>query len=265
LDKEIKNIVIIGSGNVAYHLINAFSSKGLKVLQILARNDITAGILSEIFSTPYIIEPSNLVKDADLYIIAVQDDFIREVALSLGLKDQLLVHTSGFSSIDVIKGASTCTGVLWPLQTLTYGKKLDYNQVPFFIEGQTDEITGKLSRLAGLVSDNVIIADSPARQKVHLAAVIASNHTNQLYAIAAAILEQQEIPFSVLAPLILETAEKAASQHPLLSQTGPAVRNDIKVIQKHLELLHDEPACREIYRLITENIIHLHLKGNEKL
>jgi predicted short-subunit dehydrogenase-like oxidoreductase (DUF2520 family) len=265
LGKEIKNIVIIGSGNVAYHMINAFIRRGIHVLQILAHNERTAGNLSENFSVPYTIKQSNLNTDADLYILTVQDDLIREVALSLGLKDQLLVHTSGFSSIEEIKGTSTCTGVMWPLQTLTFGKELDYSHIPFFIEGHTRESTEKLARFAGRVSDNVIITSSSARQKVHLAAVIASNLANQLYAIAASILERQEIPFSVLAPLIRETAEKAGSQHPMLSQTGPAARKDFGIIQKHLELLRDEPAFLEIYRLITENIIHLHSKGNEKL
>jgi predicted short-subunit dehydrogenase-like oxidoreductase (DUF2520 family) len=163
----------------------------------------------------------------------------------------------------LLNGTSINTGVLWPLQTLTAGKNTEYGNIPFFIECNTGAFREKLAKLTGLVSEHVMVTDSPTRQKIHLAAVIASNLTNQLYSISASILERQDIPFSVLAPLILETAVKAGKQHPLLSQTGPAVRKDLHVIEKHLELLRDDPAFQDIYRLITENIIHHHSSKNE--
>jgi predicted short-subunit dehydrogenase-like oxidoreductase (DUF2520 family) len=260
VETELRNIVIIGSGNVAWHLVNAFSSKGIRVLQILARNEKTARQISRAFSVPYITDPADMVRDAGLYILAVQDDQIQEASKRLHLRNQLLVHTSGFSSIEILAGASASTGVLWPLQTLTAGKSVDYSKIPFFIEGSNDKATALLTRFAGTVSERVITTDSPTRQKIHLAAVIASNLTNQLYAISASILERQDIPFDVLAPLILETAVKAGQQHPLRSQTGPASRKDLRVIEKHLELLRDDLSFRDIYRLITENIIHHPLK-----
>jgi predicted short-subunit dehydrogenase-like oxidoreductase (DUF2520 family) len=260
LEKGIKNMVVIGSGNVAFHLVKAFSKTGVRILQILAHNEKTASALSKTFSVPYILDPALLFKEADLYLLTVQDDYIRETAVGLHLKDQLLVHTSGFSSLNLLSGASTRTGVLWPLQTLSSGRAIEYKDIPFFIEGKSEEIAELLSQFASLVSNRVMVSDSPTRQKIHLAAVIASNLTNQLYSISASILERQDIPFGVLAPLILETASKAGKQHPFRSQTGPAVRKDLKVIEKHLELLRDDPAFRDIYRLITENIIHHHSK-----
>jgi predicted short-subunit dehydrogenase-like oxidoreductase (DUF2520 family) len=263
--KNIKNIVIIGSGNVAFHLIKAFSLKGINIMQILGRNKETTENLSRTFKIPGITNKHELNSDADLYILAVQDDQIHKTALDLGLKDQLLVHTSGFSPLDLLDGTSTRTGVIWPLQTLTSGKKVDYRRIPIFIEGSSDGIEKDLSQFASLVSDKVVVARTAVRQQIHLAAVIASNFTNHLYEISASILEKNGIPFSVLAPLINETAEKAARGHPSGSQTGPAMRRDMKVIGEHLELLGDEPAFREIYRLISENITHHHTKTNEKL
>lgn len=256
----MKNMVVIGSGNVAFHLVKAFSKKGIKVLQIMAHNDKTAKVLSKKFAVPYQVDPSKLYKEADLYLLAVQDDKIAETAKGLHLDDQLLIHTSGFTSIDALSGASTRTGVMWPLQTFSAGRSVNFKNIPLFIEGSSEEISGMLSRFAGLISDRVIATDSPTRQKIHLAAVIASNLTNHLYSISASILERQDIPFDVLAPLILETAAKAGKQHPFVSQTGPAVRNDLSVIEKHLELLRDDPAFRDIYRLISDNIIHHHYK-----
>jgi len=262
---SIRNIVIIGSGNVAYHIVNAFNNKGIRILQILARNERSAGPLSEKFNIPYILDSSGLNKQADLYILAVQDDLISEVAHSLKLKDQLLVHTSGFSPLETLSGASENTGVFWPLQTLTTGKPTDYQSMPVFVEGSSKENEQLLAALAGLISENVRATDSAARRQVHLAAVIAANLTNHLYNLAASLLEKYKIPFDVLVPLIKETANKAAMQHPLLNQTGPAIRNDLKVMEAHMEMLRDKHEYREIYRLITENIIKLHSKQNEKL
>jgi predicted short-subunit dehydrogenase-like oxidoreductase (DUF2520 family) len=265
VDNVIKHIVIIGSGNVAYHLASAFRKKGVEIRQILGRNEQTTRKLAATFSVPYINNPSFLDKTADLYILAVQDDLIGETAHSLGLTDQLLVHTSGFGPMDLLKNASANTGVLWFLQTVTSGKEIDYQMIPVFVEGSDRKITDKLMRFASLISDRVIEADSAKRRQVHLAAVIASNLTNHLYTIASSILEKVNVPFDVLMPLILETAVKAGQQHPSLGQTGPAVRNDLKVIQKHLEMLVNEPAAKEIYRLISENILHLYKKEHEKL
>jgi predicted short-subunit dehydrogenase-like oxidoreductase (DUF2520 family) len=244
-------------------MIQAFGDKGIRTIQVLARNKYTAAQVSKEFSVPFILDAGKLVMDADLYILAVRDDEIGKVAAGLYLKDQLLVHTSGFTGLEAISGGSSNTGVIWPLQTLTSGIKADYRQIPFFIEANSKENLEKLRHFAELVSNRVIATDSQMRQKVHLAAVIASNLTNQLYAISASILERQDIPFDVLGPLILETAKKAAYGHPLKSQTGPAVRKDLNVIGKHLDLLRDEPAYRDIYRIISENIIHLHHNKND--
>lgn len=244
-------------------MIQAFGDKGIKTIQVLARNRHTAARLSTTFSIPYTMDSGKLVRDADLYLLSVRDDEISKVASALHLHDQLLVHTSGFTGLEALSGASSNTGVIWPLQTLTSGITADYQQIPFFIEANSMDNLEKIKQLAEKVSNRVIATDSPMRQKVHLAAVIASNLTNQLYTISATILERQGVPFDVLGPLILETAKKAASGHPLKSQTGPAVRNDLKVMGNHLELLRDEPAYRDIYRMISENIIHLHHNKND--
>lgn len=253
-------MVIIGSGNVAYHFLNAFSAKGIDVIQLLVRNVKKGKDLSAKFSVPYTSNPKRLDKSADLYVLAVQDDHIPAVSASLHLDRQLLVHTSGFSSIDMLSGASSNTGVIWPLQTLTAGTGVVYSNIPFFIEGNNKENAAKLSGLAGIVSERVIQADSPTRQRIHLAAVIASNFTNHLYSIASSIMENTGVSPDVLSPLIMETAKKAITAGPFISQTGPAARNDLKVIERHLGLLQNSPEFREIYRIISNNIINLHHK-----
>ncbi len=263
MGNEIINIVVIGSGNVAWHLINAFGKKGVNILQILGHSEKSAAKLFSSFSIPYINDPGKLAKNADLYILAVQDDRIGQVAQGLGLTNQLLVHTSGFSPIEILAGASTNTGVFWPIQSLTAGKSVSFKNIPVLVEGNTAGNTETLIKFAGLVSTKVISTNSETRQKAHLTAVIASNLVNRLYSISAEILEREKLPFSLLEPLILETAKKAARRHPSASQTGPAVRNDMNVIFKHLELLGNDPEFKEIYRLLSENIIQ-HYHGKSK-
>ncbi len=258
-------MVVIGSGNVAWHLIRAFSSRGIEVLQLLGRNRDTTAAMSEYFGIPYIMNPKSLITDADIYLVTVQDDQIRAIAENLRLPGQLVVHTSGFTGLEAIREVSGKTGVIWPLQTLTRGKEVVFTSIPLFLEANSPESLETLRSFSALISDRVYVADSPTRQKIHLAAVIAGNLTNHLYTLSARILEQEQVPWDVLAPLIRETARKAAEGHPAESQTGPAVRQDIRVLEKHLDLLREEPEFREIYRLISENIIQKHHHGNEEL
>ena len=58
-------------------------------------------------------------------------------------------------------------------------------------------------------------------------------------------------------PLIEETEKKAHVLSPREAQTGPAVRYDEKIINKHLELLSNEPQMQEIYQLISKSIHNL--------
>ncbi|MBP6870877.1 MAG: DUF2520 domain-containing protein [Bacteroidales bacterium] len=265
LDKEIQDIVVIGSGNVAYHLICAFTGIGISVSQIYSRNEKTAALLSGKFGIPYIGDPNLLNRNAGLYILAVQDSNIREAAISLNLEDHLLVHTSGFSPLGILEGTAAFTGVIWPVQTLTSGKDTDYRSIPIFTEGSCNETRIMLKNLAGRISHKVVLTDTPTRQRVHLAAVISSNLVNHLYSVSASILESVNLPFDILRPLIHETAIKATAALPSDAQTGPAARHDMEVIRQHLEMLRDNPLQRDIYQLITNSILNSGPDKHEKL
>lgn len=260
MNGKVTNIVLVGSGNVAWHFLNAYRGKDVRFVQMLGRNPASAQLLAGEFSVPLITDPRALNHSADIYILAVQDDQVANVAANLSLEDKLLVHTSGFSGLEPLAAASSRTGVIWPLQTLTTGVSTHYEDIPFIIEANSTEAEAFLASFAGKVSNRVMVAPLPARQKMHLAAVMACNMTNHLYTLASAILEKEHISYSILAPLIRETAEKAARQHPSLNQTGPAARKDFSILRKHLEMLRDEPEWQEIYHLISESIIQLHSK-----
>lgn len=255
MEKIIRNIVMIGSGNMAYHLIRSFRNTGRKVIQLYARKSERSATLSSRFRVPLAMNPEELRKDGDLYVLAVKDDAISELAGQMNLGDRLVVHTSGATPLSAIRGISEETGVFYPLQSLSFGKDIDFTGIPVCIEASDRESLRQLHELAQAITGNVWELDSVRRQHLHLAAVFAANFTQRMYLIASAILEDQNIPFEILGPLINETTRKAIYNGPRKDLTGPAVRKDMKIIEQHMKMLEKHPEFLEIYRQITENIM----------
>nr|WP_299067587.1 Rossmann-like and DUF2520 domain-containing protein [uncultured Allomuricauda sp.] len=243
------SIVIVGTGNVANHLFNAFTkSKEVKVVQVVGRNQ---DALKSFGLTSAISSDFAQIADADIYLVAVSDSAIASVSKLLAKKSGIVAHTSGTVEMDII-GLENC-GVFYPLQTFTKGKTLDFTAIPICIEARHESALSVLRRLGNLISDNIHEIDSNKRKRLHLAAVFANNFTNHLYSISEKICEQEDLPFELLQPLILETAEKVQSISPREAQTGPARRNDKKTLEIHLNLLKDEKQT-ELYALFSEAI-----------
>jgi predicted short-subunit dehydrogenase-like oxidoreductase (DUF2520 family) len=159
--------------------------------------------------------------------------------------------------MDVLKTASANYGVLYPLQTFSFGKTVDFSQVPIAVEASSPEIAKQLEALAHKLSPKIVQMSSEQRLVLHIAAVFACNFSNHVFAIAQELLESKDIPFDYLRPLISETAAKVQQALPSEVQTGPAIRKDEKILQKHLDFLKDQPQLQEIYRLLSQSIVNL--------
>ena len=253
--KNIRSIVFIGAGNVATHLAVAFKNSGLKISSIYARTEESASKLAHKVFAEYITDPDDLPMDADIYFITVRDSMINDVVNTLHLKKKLIVHTSGTVHMDILKNASSSYGVFYPLQTFIKERKVVFRDIPVCIEACNNTVLNRLKQLASLISDDVREFSSEQRKVIHLSAVVACNFTNYMYAIAEGILQRYDIPFNILYPLINETAHKIRNVKPLFVQTGPAMRGDMEIIEKHLEMLSELPDYKEIYKLISESII----------
>uniref|UniRef100_UPI00404B12C2 Rossmann-like and DUF2520 domain-containing protein n=1 Tax=Flavobacterium sp. TaxID=239 RepID=UPI00404B12C2 len=247
------SITIIGSGNVAHHLINVFldltenQANQVVLEQVWARN-------SSYFSNPkipFVAEIQHL-KPTDLTIIAVSDHAITNVSEQLPFKNQLVVHTSGSTPLLALSTQNR-RGVFYPLQTFSKLKAIDFSSVPIILESEQQQDFDLLQKIAELLSKKVVIMNSVQRKALHVAAVFACNFTNHLYAIAEHICQTHEVDFQLLAPLIEETTQKIKSVSPLLAQTGPAKRNDVETINQHLSLI-TEDFQKEIYQLLTQSI-----------
>ena len=250
----VQSAVIIGAGSVAWHLGLALQAKKISILQVLSRTDDPAKELAGILKTGYSLDFEKIIPNADLYIIAVSDDAIDEVVKKLRLDSQLVVHTAGGVPMSVFKGRFENYGVLYPLQTFSKKREIHFDEVPLCIEANKQENLDKLNQLAKLISRKVLSVNSEKRAALHLAAVFACNFTNHMYSIADQILNKHDLNFSILHPLIIETALKAACIKPLEAQTGPALRNNRTLMDKHMIMLEKDPAIRKIYHILSENI-----------
>lgn len=193
---------------------------------------------------------------ADAIIIAVKDDAIDAVAAAIGDYEGVALHTAGSVPMSIFSGNVKHYGVLYPMQTFTKGREVDFRSVHCFIEGSDDTAYKVIREVAESISDNVHDMTSDNRRYLHLAAVFACNFTNHCYTLAADILEKRGIPFDTLLPLIDETAAKVHAVHPAAAQTGPAIRYDETIINAHIALLDDEMKAA-IYELLSQSI-HAH-------
>jgi len=113
-------IVILGAGNIATHYAKALHSLGHEISQIYNRTSANAKVLADVVSATVIDNIHAMNKDADLYIIAVSDNYIcSTVELLDKTLPGIVVHTSGATSIAVLEKFNRF-GVIYPPQSLNY-------------------------------------------------------------------------------------------------------------------------------------------------
>ena len=243
-------ITIIGSGNVAQHLIKAFTkSEAVEIVQVFSRKK---EVLLSLLNEDLIITDLNNFQPADLYIIAVSDNAINEVSKQLPFQNQLVVHTSGAAPIDILDPKNR-RGVFYPLQTFSKSKDVDFSNIPICLEAENTFDYRELESGAKCITKAVFAIASEQRKALHVAAVFVNNFTNHLYQIGKDICDEHRVPFEVLKPLIQETAEKINTLGPSDAQTGPAKRNDSNTIESHLAFLTNENQ-KNIYNILTQSI-----------
>jgi predicted short-subunit dehydrogenase-like oxidoreductase (DUF2520 family) len=258
----LKTAVIIGSGNVATTFAQAFIAKGVSVIAVYSRNLSHAEQLCKHVGG---VATNNLTKiptNADLYLIAVSDNVIETLSKQLKVNG-LVVHTSGCTAMDVLKNNKRY-GVFYGLQTFNKSASISLEHVPFLIEASDKKDEVLLFDFTSLFTKNVQVANTAQRQALHVAAVFANNFTNHLFALAKHLVEQNQLSYDLLKPIIMQTAQNAVAFNPADVQTGPVVRNDTTTISTHLEVLQQYPDYRQIYDLLSQSIRKLHQSKNNK-
>jgi predicted short-subunit dehydrogenase-like oxidoreductase (DUF2520 family) len=242
-------IAILGSGNVAYHLAKMFKEKNIPISQIFGRNEKDLQEISEQFEIPF---STTELADAELYFIAVNDDAVAAISKNIKNQNSLVAHTSGSLPKEILEG-NYRKASFYPLQTFSKSKMLQYSEIPFFVEAENEADSQILENLALKISEKVMKSDYEKRKYIHLTAVFACNFVNHLFARAKEISDSQQIPFHYFLPLIKETTLKIEKIEPKLAQTGPAIRNDEKILQLHEALITEEEHLK-IYQVMNESI-----------
>ncbi|WP_149302918.1 Rossmann-like and DUF2520 domain-containing protein [Pareuzebyella sediminis] len=249
-------VVIIGSGNVAQHLFNEFYTNELVVvLQVAGRNPDT---LKPFAKKVAVTTDLHQMAEADIYIIAVNDDSIQAVSESISSKNAIVVHTSGSMPMNLLSNHEYF-GVFYPLQTLSENREVNLRETPICLEANTSMALQQLEVLATSISNHVYKVDSEQRGKLHLAAVFVNNFTNHLYHIGYRICQENNLDFEMLIPLIRETSQKIDSVSPNEAQTGPARRGDQGTIAAHLDQL-DNSDYKAIYSVLSKSIQNIYGK-----
>ena len=257
-------VVLVGAGNLATNLGKALFRAGHEIVQVYSRTDESACALAEVLKCAYTTDLAAVPTSADVFIFALADDAVERIACLLrkGREEQLFVHTAGSLHLDVLPTARR--GVFYPMQSFSKDKEVDFSIIPCFVESFLKKDLELLLALARTVSDTVYELSSNDRKYLHLAAVFCNNFANHCFALGAHLLKEHgNLPFSVMLPLIDETASKLHVMSPHEAQTGPAKRRDKRVLEKHRMLLATKPEMGKIYELFSDSIYYDQLRLKE--
>lgn len=251
-------IVLIGAGNLATHLGKALHAAGHDMVQVFSRTMQSAEALASLLDAKPLTDMAQVRDDADVYIFSVKDSALEQLISQLcGGEKKVFLHTAGSMPMSVFRGKALHYGVLYPMQTFSKQREVDFSIIPCFIEANDEFALKQIEGLAGQISHRVFQLSSEDRKYLHLSAVFACNFANHCYAASQELLQQHGIPFDVMLPLIDETAAKVHGMTPKEAQTGPAVRYDENVIGKQIQLLENQPYFQKIYDCMSKSIHEL--------
>lgn len=257
MSKNIR-VSFIGSGNLAWHLAPALDNADFPVQEVYSKNPAHAALLVErLYEANVKASLDFSTSTSQIFIIAVLDEAIEEVVQEIVLPDDaVLIHTSGSQPLSILGYAATQNiGVFYPLQTFSKDKKVDFKEVPIFIESGSPPTDKALRAMGNTLSKSIVPLNSFERKALHVAAVFASNFTNHMLLVAQDIMLEHRLSYDWLKPLIAEMINKSLNIGPENAQTGPARRGDLEILDKHLDFLEENPAEAELYKVISQHII----------
>lgn len=255
---------IVGTGNTAWFLATRLVKSGHTCKGVYGRNIVHATELADAVNAPSLDRISDIKDDADACILAITDHAITEVASGFSFKHTVLIHTAGSVSREALEPYAENAGVLWPIYSIVRDNLPLHNNVPIAVTGNNAYTDHILQQLASSVTDISYTVSWEQRQWLHLCAVLCNNFTNHMMAVSEEICHSQHIPFSLLYPIISQTADRVSQASPRVLQTGPAKRGDMITIEKHLQLLQQNQDWQELYKALTASIDKMYNKDKEE-
>lgn len=245
-------VVILGYGNIGRYFAKRFVEHEVAVVQVYNRSP------KKVPSIKFTSRINRLVDNADLYLIAVSDNAIKDIACSIQthVSDKSIIcHTSGSTPSSVLSEYTSNYGSFYPLQSITRQRLKANINCPILVNGSNPTTTKKLLELGRLISKKAKVISDDDKAKLHLPAVIVNNFTNHLMTLAFDYCQKEDLPYDLLLPLIKETTDRLKSNHhPSAFQTGPAKRRDDSTLSRHRKQIKAYPELKEVYNLMTKAI-----------
>ncbi len=248
-------VVIIGSGNMAQAIIKACQNTDIDIVGIYSKNREKLVEIAKQNSINYCENTLDIPTNADLYLLCVNDDAIENVSNSLLVNGGLVVHFSGLKNIIEI-GKQENKAVFWPIESINENTFTNFKNTPICIEANTDENYRIIEAFADRLSNKVLNINSEQRQYFHLAATITNNFSNHLIALAKNELDHKGLDYQILKHLLSNALNNSFNFEPQNTQTGPAFRNDVNTMQKHLDLIENNE-LKALYQLMSKSIFEL--------
>lgn len=239
-------VAIVGFGRAGGAIALALDRAGCEIAATWSRSRTGRRRANALCGAPVVDRPEQALDTADVVVVAVPDDAIREVADGLApavRPGRLVVHTSGSVSVEAlspVRDAGARIGSLHPLQTLP-----DPERGADALRGAAVAVTCEpedrpfLSRLASRWGGRPFPLPDEAKTVYHTAAVFASNYVVSLLWAAAQLLEEAGVPrgSALLGPLVRSTVENVAEWGPEAALTGPVARGDLEAVRRHVGAL----------------------------
>ena len=254
-EKYSINVTIVGAGNVAWHLGHTCYRSGMNIIRVINRSEPAGKDLAGALRSGYSADFQTDLSDSDFILVAVKDSVLGDVLHRIGPAQAIILHTSGSLGIDIFPSENKNVGVLYPFQTLTRNFPADFSNLPLCIEAFDKNTLSTIRNFAGKLGSNIWELSSEQRRYLHLSGIIVNNFTNHLAGQTFKFMEKHHLDRKLIMPLIKETIRKLDFISPEEAQTGPARRKDLNIVQKHLELLSDEPELKKLYSFLTDSII----------
>lgn len=264
-------IDIIGTGRMAFALMNALSHFGYQVSSVVGRNTDKLSQFKNQFNVNAVKLDSNFSSKADVVFLAVSDDAISDVAGILGTGDgNILVHTSGAQDVDILQVAEKKgwkVASFHPLQTIPEDAEPEiFRDVYISLCGNTETCL-VLSKIAKSIGAHPYEVSSAEKQKLHVAAVLTSNYMAALVKAAETFLDNPTIKTEqLLGPLMEKSLREILQKGPDKALTGPISRGDIKTIDKHLQIIKktNQQDLYELYKTLGRYALQA-TKDNNRL
>ncbi|WP_344231620.1 Rossmann-like and DUF2520 domain-containing protein [Kribbella hippodromi] len=235
----MERIGLIGAGRAGSAVGAALAAAGHPLVGVTARSDASLERAARLLPGVPVLPPAEVTQRADVVLVAVPDDLIRQVAQALPLRSgQYVVHLSGAHGLEPLAGLSATPVALHPSMTFPGGPvRLDGVMFTATAPEAAQEVVERLVKALG---GQVQWVSDEQRARYHAGLVHGANHLTTLVTQAIGVLRAAGVadPVATLRPLLTATLDNTlrAGHHAL---TGPIARGDLDTVAAHLAVLPD--------------------------